>query len=218
MTDLDIKNLRYDRKEVGKTFSSSKILHKWEFILNNKYHKIEFYDSRLSYKRKIILDSSVLFYKKDDREFFVFKFTLAGHKFEINQVNLDKYDIRIDGIRFQHLMAKERNGELDKEREEQEQQEEIDEYNRRALEYNGSNYYEGMEYKIMEQEREKERQRERQRQRERERERERQREQEEEESDEFFDDNEIRQIKNNIDNTMNKFGGGNNNSYNNNII
>jgi hypothetical protein len=24
------------RKEVGKTFSSSKILHKWEFILNNK--------------------------------------------------------------------------------------------------------------------------------------------------------------------------------------
>ena len=167
MTDLDIKNLRYDIKEVGKTFSSSKILHKWEFILNNKYHKIEFYDSRLSYKRKIILDSSVLFYKKDDREFFVFKFTLAGHKFEINQVNLDKYDIRIDGIRFQHLMAKERNGELDKEREEQEQQEEIDEYNRRALEYNGSNYYEGMEYKIMEQEREKERQRERQRERER---------------------------------------------------
>ena len=119
MSNLEIKNLKYDRKEVGKTFSSSKILHIWEFILNNKYHKVEFYDSRLSYKRKILLDSSVLFYEKDDSEFFVYKFTLAGHKFEIGQVNLDKYDIRIDGVRFQQLMSDERNGEFEKEEQEE---------------------------------------------------------------------------------------------------
>ena len=37
MTDIDIQNLRYDRKEVGKRFSSSKIFHIYEFNLNKKY-------------------------------------------------------------------------------------------------------------------------------------------------------------------------------------
>ena len=50
-------------------------------------------------------------------------------------------------------MSDERNGRLEKAREEREakenEQREIDEYNRRAMEYNGSNYYEGMEYKVM---------------------------------------------------------------------
>ena len=52
MADIDIQRLRYDQKEVGKTFSSSKILYTWEFILNKKSHRIEFFDSRLSDKKK----------------------------------------------------------------------------------------------------------------------------------------------------------------------
>ena len=48
MVDIDIQRLRYDQKEVGKTFSSSKILYTWEFVLNKRSHRIEFYDSRLS--------------------------------------------------------------------------------------------------------------------------------------------------------------------------
>ena len=70
------------------------------------------------------------------------------------------------------------------------------------MEYNGSNYYEGMEYKIMEEEKEKEK------------ERERESKMYEEELDDFFNDNEINQIKNNIHSTMNK-NGGNNNAFNN---
>ena len=157
MADIDIERLRYDQKEVGKTFSSSKILYTWEFILNKKSHKVEFYDSRLSDKKKITLDGSVLFYDKDDSEFFSYKFSLAGYKFELCKISEDRYDIKINGRRFKQLMSDERNGKLDKAREEREQREneqrEIDEYNRRAMEYNGSNYYEGMEYKIMEKER-----------------------------------------------------------------
>ena len=141
MTDIDIQNLRYDRKEVGKRFSSSKILHTWEFNLNKKYHKISFYDSRLSYKRKIILDDSVLFYDKDASEFFTYEFFLAGIKFEIIQTDVDKYDIEIDGRRFKKYMSDERNGTLEQLREEKE----IDEYNERALKYNGNDYYEGKE-------------------------------------------------------------------------
>lgn len=62
-------------------------------------------------------------------------------------------------------MSDERNGKLERQREarvaKENEQREIDEYNKRAMQYNGSNYYEGMEYKIMEKEREKERQKER---------------------------------------------------------
>ena len=214
MSDIDIQRLRFDQKEVGKTFSSSKILYTWEFILNKKSHKIEFYDSRLSDKKKITLDGSVLYYDKDDSEFFSYKFSLSGSKFELCKINEDRYDIKINGKRFKQLMSDERNGKLDKAREERQQREneqkEIDEYNRRAMEYNGSNYYEGMEYKIMEKEREKERERERQRQR--------QREMEEREGDDdvddLFDDNQINQIKNNIQHTMNKSGGNNFNGNN----
>ena len=64
-------------------------------------------------------------------------------------------------------MSDERNGKLEKAREAREamenEQKEIDEYNRRAMEYNGSNYYEGMEYKILEREKEREKERERER-------------------------------------------------------
>ena len=78
MADIDIERLRYDQKEVGKTFSSSKILYTWEFILNKKSHKVEFYDSRLSDKKKITLDGSVLFYDKDDSEFFFLQIFFGG--------------------------------------------------------------------------------------------------------------------------------------------
>ena len=125
MSDIDIHNLKYDRKEVGKTFSSSKVLHKWEFVLNKKYHKIDFYDSRLSYKRKIVLDSSVLFYEKDGSDNFSYKFTLAGYNFEIRQLYEDKYDLLINNKRFKKLQDKERNGDFDNEKKEEE---EIDEY------------------------------------------------------------------------------------------
>ena len=169
MVDIDIQRLRYDQKEVGKTFSSSKILYIWEFILNKKPHKIEFFDSRISDKKKITLDGSVLFYDKDDSEFFSYKFSLAGARFELCKISDERYDIKINGKRFKQLMSDERNGKFEKVREERQarenEQKEIDEYNRRAMEYNGSNYYEGMEYKIMEREREEERRKERERER-----------------------------------------------------
>ena len=215
MADLDIQYLRFDKKEVGKTFSSSKILYTWEFVLNKKSHKIQFYDSRLSYKKKLTLDGSVLFYEKDDSELFKYKFSLAGAKFELFSDFDDNYDIKVNGIKFKQLMSDERNGKLEKRREkriaEENEQKKIDEYNKRAMEYNGSNYYEGMEYKILEKEREIERQKER----EKERQHERELEEEDEDDDDFFNDNEINQIKNNLQHSMNKGGNNNDNFFNN---
>ena len=103
MVDLEIQELRYDKKEVGKKFSSSKILYTWEFKLNNISHRIELYDHRLSDKKKITLDGKVLFYDKDDSEFFSYKFTLRGNKFELYKTNEYIYDIKIKGKKFQTI-------------------------------------------------------------------------------------------------------------------
>ena len=58
-------------------------------------------------------------------------------------------------------MSDERNGKLERQREarvaKENEQREIDEYNKRAMQYNGSNYYEGMEYKIRKTKRERKR-------------------------------------------------------------
>ena len=124
MADIDIQRLRFDQKEIGKTFSSSKIYYIWEFILNKRSHKIEFYDSRISGGKKITLDGSVLFYDKDDSEFFTYKFTLAGCKFELCKISDDRYDIKINGRGFKQLMSDERNGKLEKERQEREREKE----------------------------------------------------------------------------------------------
>ena len=61
------------------------------------------------------------------------------------------YVIEIDGRRFKNIMIEENSGELDELRKEKE----IEEYKERILKYNGSNYYEGMEYKIIERQKEK---------------------------------------------------------------
>ena len=42
-----------------------------------------------------------------------------------------------------------RQAEKEKEERQRQAEKDIEEYNQRALQYNGANYYEGMEYKII---------------------------------------------------------------------
>ena len=93
----------------------------------------------------------MLYYDKKDSSNFSFKFPLAKHIFEIIQLDEDIYNLKIDGVSYNSLMSEERNGRLDKASKEravrENKQREIDEYNRRDIEYNRSNYYKGMENK-----------------------------------------------------------------------
>lgn len=73
MDSLNIKNLVYSAKDVGKHIASYKniIIQKrtkkyycWEFELDDKYRKIELFHSVLSEKRKIVYNGNVI--REDD--------------------------------------------------------------------------------------------------------------------------------------------------------
>ena len=188
MAYIDIYGLQYEYREVGKTFSSSKILHIWTFTLEDKFHKIEFWDSKLSGKKKIAADAQVILLDKKSSGHFSQTFKLSNHLFTIQERGEDTFVLLIDNRKFDDIKADEQSGKLGKLRkkakEELKQKEleeyerimkekfETDEYNRRAMEYNGTNYVEGMEQEIIrKQEKEKEKERERRKQKEKERER-----------------------------------------------
>ena len=76
-------------------------------------------------------------YDKNDSAYFSYKFNLEKHRFEIAQIDEEKYELKIDGIKFRKLMSDERSGKLERKREEriarENEQREIDEYNKRAM-------------------------------------------------------------------------------------
>ena len=55
-----------------------------------------------------------MLYDKNDSAYFSYKFSLAGHRFELTQIDEDRYDLKIDGIRYKQLMSDERNGKLER--------------------------------------------------------------------------------------------------------
>ena len=61
----NMKNFIYTMKEVGKTFSSSKIKHTWEVTLDGKNHIVELFDSKLSGKMKVTKDGKQIFYDEE---------------------------------------------------------------------------------------------------------------------------------------------------------
>ena len=78
-------------------------MYTWEFVLNNKSHIIQFWDSIISGKKKIALDNSILFTDKHGNTSFSYKFSLEDHKFEILQIDEDSTNLKIDGISFEQL-------------------------------------------------------------------------------------------------------------------
>jgi hypothetical protein len=59
-----ILDCRYEEKDVGKAFKSTKKKLRWEFSLNGVSHYVELYDSKLSGKKKIIADSQIVLQPK----------------------------------------------------------------------------------------------------------------------------------------------------------
>jgi len=96
---LDIKNLFRETKEVGKTIKSSKKYYIWEFDLSNKLHKVEIFHSKLSGKKKLLLDGKVLTQTKSYSHEFTYSFKIDKHYFNVDYVG-DKFDLRIDNKKF----------------------------------------------------------------------------------------------------------------------
>ena len=92
----------------------SKILHTWTFNLEGKSHKIEFWDSRLSGKKKLSLDDNKLIMTKD-KDFFYYQFKIGNYTFNLNHYDTDT-ELLINDKKFKELMKEERSGILDKEK------------------------------------------------------------------------------------------------------
>ena len=146
----EINGLKYSMKEVGKNISSTKVYHRWEFNLYAQKNILEFWDSKLSGKKKVALNGRIIYFNQFDEDIiFGMKFTLGYNNLEIKQYGEDRYYLFINGYRFQDIMAQEKIEKKNlinkKEREKQKQKKMEDDYYKRALKYNGSDYYEGKE-------------------------------------------------------------------------
>ena len=124
-------------------------------------HKIQFWDSKISGKKKLALDNNELRLVKDN-DHFNYTFQLAGYSFNVIQRSEDKFELRINDKNFLEIMKDERTGKLNKEKTEclkKKDKENIkknnneDDYYKRAMKYNGENYVEGEDdiYNIEEQ-------------------------------------------------------------------
>ena len=132
--------------------------------MEGKSHRIDFWDSRISGKKKLAYDGNELKTVKDTDNFY-YTFKIDGYNIIVYQKSDEKYEIKINNKLFSDLLRDERNGNLQREREnylkrkdkdkEKDKKKNIrneDDYYKRAREYNGDGYFEGDEiYDIEEQ-------------------------------------------------------------------
>ena len=93
---------------------SSKIQHVWRFILDGIDHRIDFWDSKLSGKKKLSVDNKVLAYDESGCSQFLCIFKIPPHIFKLKQKLEDKYSLSIDNYKFSALKAEEAKGNLKK--------------------------------------------------------------------------------------------------------
>ena len=75
---------------------------------------MEFYDSRMSGKKKITVDAQVLYFQKKDDDNLKFGFKIGGVLFQVFQFSEDDVDLRIETRRFFDIMKDEKTGRLKK--------------------------------------------------------------------------------------------------------
>mgnify|MGYP006873115054 CR=1 FL=1 len=137
-------------------------MHTWKFKLKTKSHQIDFWDSRISGKKKLSLDGKIIHFMKECQEHYKFSFKVDEYNFTIKQITDEKFKMEINNKDFMDLMKEERTGEFQrkkkeylssKEKEKKKNNNTEDDYYRKTIKYNGENYFEGEEdmYDIEEQ-------------------------------------------------------------------
>ena len=89
-------------------------MHTWTFNLDSKPHKIEFWDSRISGKKKLSLDNNQLILTKDN-DYFFYEFKIGRYYFTLSHLDSNTA-LSINGKLFNDLMREERSGLLNKEK------------------------------------------------------------------------------------------------------
>jgi hypothetical protein len=117
MTDsmnLNITNLKYEQNEVGRLIKGSKMIYTWEFVLDGNRRKVELVHSRITGKRRILLDGKVVTKAQRYTLEFQYSFLIEKHYVILIQTAPDNYELRIDNISFSSLINKEKINNFDK--------------------------------------------------------------------------------------------------------
>ena len=76
---------------------------------------MEFWDSKLSGKKRLTLDTRILYFNQlDDDTYFSFTFQIGYTVIKMTQIGEDVFDVKIDGRRFKDLMKQEKKNILQK--------------------------------------------------------------------------------------------------------
>ena len=73
------KKNKFDNHKHNKNKYSSKVLHTWEFDLKNIHHKVEFWDSKMSGKKKVAVDGEVIVESNPNCAIFNYSFKLDSY-------------------------------------------------------------------------------------------------------------------------------------------
>ena len=104
MSTLNITNLYYEEKEVGKKIKMTKKRYLWEFTLDSHQHQIEMFHSRMSRKKKLVHNGIVVYYEENYKNNFEYFINLGKHRAQIIQLKSDKFELRIDNYNFDMLL------------------------------------------------------------------------------------------------------------------
>jgi len=80
----------------------------WEFVLNAKYHKVEMFHSKLSGKKKLVMDGQVLTESKGYSNEFSYSFKIDKNYFNVIQMAADRFEMRIDNRSFHLIQTEEK--------------------------------------------------------------------------------------------------------------
>ena len=107
---MDIKNLFYDKREVGRTVKGSKLYFIWEFCFYGKVIKIEIFHSVYSGKKTLVINGKVMVNDENYSNDFTHTFKVKTSEINITQISKDRFDVKIDNRPFNLLMNDETSG------------------------------------------------------------------------------------------------------------
>ena len=112
--NINIKNLKFESMEVGRLIKSSKCIYTWEMELEDVKRKLELIHSRITGKRKIILDGKTILEAQKYTYEFTYTFPIVNHYLNLLQIAPDLYELKIDNITFTTLTNRENKEKVKK--------------------------------------------------------------------------------------------------------
>lgn len=98
----NFKPLAFDKCKVGKRIKSTKVKFLWKFELDNKEYEVTLFLSKLSGKRKILLNGDIhTTAKRSSTVFGSYPLRIGSHSLLIFEVDDNKFDLRINNMSFE---------------------------------------------------------------------------------------------------------------------